>query len=116
MQPSNNARLKCFGSYVPLTNVVCVDTEQNIWKGERVVELGTSPDAMTTLYFSRDYNPEENEFDRMISEKIFPDASIIGFDFVLVPKDKMLFGYDPPSTIIKPFMDAGKRSPFMREP
>ena len=104
MQPSNNARIQSATTYLPVTNIVCVDEDQQIWKGDRVIEPGTPSDQYTIIYFSRKYDPENNDWDKINPEYEFTDEDIIGFKFLLIPKEKMLFGYDPPGTIIKPII------------
>lgn len=107
MEANNNSRIKCFGSYVPVTNITCIDEKQNIWKGDRVIEVATSPEAMLVIFFTR----EPSEIDNLIKEKTIYDDSVLGFPFTLIPKEKILFGYDPPSMIIKPKATT-KQSPF----
>ncbi len=118
--PINNARLKCFSDYTPIRDIEVVDTKQRIWKGNRVVELMTSPDAMMIIYFRRAEKMTEtsggcSEIEMMWPELHIKDESIMGYEFYLIPKVKMLFGYDPPSSIIvKAPMAVGKPGPFQR--
>lgn len=100
METLNSARLRCFGSYMPITNVILVDEDQQIWKGDRIIEVGSPIDVAETVYFSREYRPKTNELDRILTEKYFDDDSIIGTPFFLIPKEKILFGYDKPPTTI----------------
>ncbi len=116
--PISDARLKCFSDYTPLKDIEVVDTKQGIWKGSRVIEPGTSPDVMTIIYFRRSKTLDQNqlsEIEAMWPEIHIKDTSIMGYEFYLIPKVKMLFGYDPPSsTIIKAPMQMGKSGPFQR--
>jgi len=97
----NNARIKCFGGYIPIRDIEAIDTKQKIWKGKRIVEIGTPTDVLEELFFSRDYS-SDSEIDKLLCEKHIKDNSILGCEFWLIPKEKLLFGYDPPSTILKP--------------
>lgn len=112
----SDARLKCFSDYTPVRDIEVIDTKQHIWKGERVIEPWTDPNAMRTLYFRR---PKTADPDRLTElELLWPelhilDATIMGYEFWLIPKIKMLFGYDPPSSnIIKSPMQMKKQGPF----
>lgn len=98
----NNARIKCT-AWVPVKNVEVVDVKQRIFVGERVIELATMPNDLTTIYFYRVGNDDElGELDRLYPEFHFKSSKILGFEFWLVPKQRMLFLYDPPtSNIIK---------------
>ena len=102
MQPSNNARMHTVNTYFPVTNMVCVDEKQNIWKGERVVEQGTPDNVASIVFFSRTHDPENNDWDKINPPYEFKDTSIIGFKFWLIPKEKLLFGYDESATILRP--------------
>jgi len=107
MQPKNNARIKCVSIYAPIHNVVCVDEDQNIWKGERVIEEGTPIDFASIIYFSRSYYPDDYLNDKVFTEVEF-GPELLGFPFVLVPKEKILFSYDPPSIISRPDIKLSK--------
>ena len=119
----SDARLKCFSDYTPLRDIEIVDTKQGIWKGNRVIEPGTNPDMMTVIYFRRrdSRDPQRSsaaaptEIEAMWTELHIKDASIMGYEFYLIPKVKMLFGYDPPSsTILKAPMPVSESGPFHR--
>lgn len=105
-RPHDNAVLKCLSQYVPVVEPELVDAKQKIWKATRVLEPGTPDNAADTVYFTRRTVPQ-SDFDMMWPEVEIKDDRIIGVKFLLVPKDKMLFTYDPPSRIIK-------RAPIMR--
>ena len=113
MEPTNNARIKCMNLYFPVCNYSCVDVKQNIWKGERVIEPGTPSDQFTIIYFTRNTD-EENKLETLVPEYTFKNTKLIGFDFLLVSKERMLFGYDEPSPILKPNVRLVKPSPFNR--
>lgn len=106
-----DARMRCFGSYVPVKNIVIVDTKQKIWRGDRIVEPGTPEDAMMIVYFNRTFD-KDSDLDKLFHEYVFTDNTILGFEFWLIPKEKLLFGYDPPSSIIKPALKFAPGGPF----
>jgi hypothetical protein len=95
----NNARIKCSG-YIPIRNAVQLNNS-SLWKGKRVLEPGSPEDYFVEVIFSRDYNEEENDFDKIFKEHNM-DETLLGFSFIMVPKDKVVAFYDPPSMIAKP--------------
>ena len=100
MNKLNNAQIRCFGC-VAIYDYEIIDAKQKIWKGKLVTDLAaTSEDNI--VFFSRHYDRVNNDVDRMMQEYEIVNESIIGVKFLLVPKDKMLFAYQPPSTIIIP--------------
>jgi len=111
LQPQNNARIKCTNLYFAVTNLECIDEKSSIWKGERIIEPGTPSDVLLDVFFSRTYD-KDNAVDLMLHEHEITDTSIIGFKFWLIPKEKLLFGYDGPSTIIKAPIKLSKPSMF----
>ncbi len=109
MEPTNNSRIKCMSIYAPIYDYFVHDKKQGIWRGKRVVEPNTPVDVFTEIYFVRANNPlEPNE----IPEYEFKNKDLIGFPFLLIPKGNILFGYDAPSTILKPAIQLRKPSPF----
>ncbi len=100
------------GGYVPIKDVECVDESQHIWKG-RIVDHPNKAFQTEWVYFSREYLPAVNELDQIYKEKTFDDK-INGVPFLLVPKEKLLFGYFPPSIIHmpNPAMIGKQRRPF----
>ena len=104
--PMSDARMKCFSDYTPVRDIEIVNTKHQVWKGNRVIEEGTPEGVMTVLYFRRtkkgDYRrdnvPKPTELEALWPEIHIHDATIMGYDFWLIPKIKMLFVYDPPSS------------------
>lgn len=104
----NNARMATFGSYRAVFDVQCVDDGQKIWKGRPVIEermkkIGIPiPEDPGWIFFSREYDTRENknDWDLLYHEFIFPDEKILGVPFMLVPKEKLLFGYNEPTKSI----------------
>ena len=102
MTKLNDARLTVLGKYRAVYDIECVDEEKNIWKGKAYIEPTDrkTPAAMLATkhgfcFFSRHFDPN-NEWDVFYPEIEFKDESIIGVKFLLVPSEKLLFGYDPP--------------------
>lgn len=87
-------------SYIPIRDVELFDEKQNIWRG-KIVDHPDNKISSEFVYFWRFYSPEKNELDLMWPEFSF-DERINGHPFLLVPKEKVLFGYFPPSTIHLP--------------
>ena len=103
MEPSNDARLRASSLYAPICNYTKVktkDKKRNIWKGCRVIEPGSPKDQVLIIYFSREYHPNDYLNDKILTEIEFNGEEIIGFPFMLIPKEKILFSYDPPSALI----------------
>ncbi len=105
--PKDDAVIKCLSQYIPVVDPELVDAKQKLWKAERVLEPGTPDNAADIVYFSRRSVPD-NDFDKLWPEIEIKNERIIGKPFFLVPKDKLLFTYDPPSMIIK-------RAPIQRK-
>lgn len=119
--PISDARMKCFSDYTPVKDIEIVNTKHQVWKGKRVIEEGTPEGIMTVIYFrrrdkgdpQRSNVPKLTELETLWPEIHIHDATIMGYEFWLIPKIKMLFGYDPPSsTILKAPMSRKKPGPF----
>ena len=108
MIPTNNARVLTLNGYQMVTAVELVDAEQGIFKGEIVKQPEQKNSVGSTLFFRRD-SGVDTEFDSMWPYIDFKTTELIGFPFVLVPKEKILFIYDEPSVIIKPMIDTNPR-------
>jgi len=107
----NAARLISFGAYKMLYDIQPVDEGRRIWKGRPVIpaELSKMPGAPKSfkewVFFHRNYD-DRNDWDRLYKEFEFENEGIIGQKFIAIPKEKLLFAYDPPpSGILLP--DAG---------
>jgi len=99
----NQARMQSFGAYRAFYDIQPVDEEKKIWRGRPIIEasvqqkFGGTPEALQTgwVFFTREYD-DRNDWDRLYHEFWFEDARILGQPFLLVPKEKLLFGYNPP--------------------
>lgn len=105
----NNARIACYG-------FACIydyqKVEGDIWVGRVLIDRNLSAQKKLSqgqpIFFSRLYD-KENDQDRMLHEYDVKDEDIIGVPFLLVPSDKLLFLYEPPSTIVKAPLKISKR-------
>lgn len=111
----NAARFYSIGSYRGFYDIKCVDEKKQIWKGRPIIEpsMQKSPIAAklvsSWVFFTREYD-DRNDWDRLYHEHWFEDESILGQKFLLVPKEKILFAYEPPPTgilIIEPGVYGG---------
>jgi len=105
MSNLNNACIFTLGTYKAVYEIEEIDAKQKIWKGRPVsLPINDSkgkpkmmqPNLTSWLFFSRMFN-DENDWDRYYPEIVFDDESILGVPFLLVPKEKQLFGYEPPT-------------------
>jgi len=100
----SNARVYSFGAYRLLYDIQCVDEAKQVWRGRPVFEPqmtklpGFNQKAFDAswIFFSRRYD-SKNDWDRLYCE-IEMGAEWIGQPFVLVPKEKLLFAYEPAPT------------------
>lgn len=91
----NNARLQTFGGYVCIHSFVPVDPAKGIWKGIQLVQPDQRSEIFPYVYFSRNYMPETNDLDKVFPEVEWTDPELIGVPFLLVQKEKLLFGLVP---------------------
>ena len=105
MSKPNNACVFVTGKYRAIYAIEEVDAERKIWKGKPLplpIKQKSGPPSLTTpppnswTFFSRLYH-EENDWDRYYPEHEIVDESIAGVSFLLVPVEKILFGYEPPT-------------------
>jgi hypothetical protein len=98
------------GGYVPIRDVTTVDEEQQIARG-KIVDHPDKKIEVSYVYFSRQYLPEANELDQILTEKVFKAGVITDYELLLVPKEKLLFGWIPPGTIHLPTALMGRKKP-----
>lgn len=103
MSELNNAQIACINR-VAIYDYEIVDAEQQIWKGKPVLVKGAPVVEDAIVFFSRRYR-DDSDMDKMLEEYEMKNESLIGVKFLLVPREKLLFGYTPPSTIIRPDMN-----------
>ena len=87
----NAAQIVPMGGLVPIMDYELYNEELQIWKGKLCIPPGSG--APETIYFSRKYQPEINELDQIFVEIEIEDTDILGVPFIMVPKEKFLFGY-----------------------
>lgn len=98
----NNARLKTFGGYVIIHSIEAVNEELKIWRGVQLVEPERREELSPQIFFSRNYNTDINDLDKIFPEIVWDDCDLIGVPCLFVQKEKLLFGYEPSSIILKP--------------
>ena len=96
----NNSQIFPMGAQVPIMNYEVVDKKRFIWKGELILNINSKASDSKVIYFSREYQPEINELDKIFKEILFEDAELLGVPFLLVPKEKLLFAFEAGSNII----------------
>ena len=94
------ARIRTMNGLIPLKDIEEVDGVNKIWKGSIVKDADQSDTMGDTVYFSREYDREKNDLDRCLREHEVDN--VLDFKLFLIPKEKCMFIYEPPSTIIKP--------------
>jgi hypothetical protein len=87
----NNAQIVPMGSNIPIIEYEVYNSELQIWKGKLAIPPGSG--APDIIYFSRKYQPDINELDQIFVEIEIEDTDLLGVPFILVPKEKFLFGY-----------------------
>ena len=100
MTTLNNAQIQCLNG-TAVYDYELVDAEQKIWKG-KVICGGRGVEQGSTIYFSRHYDRKNSDLDKMIYEYEIENESLIGADFLIIPREKLMFLYTPPSTIVIP--------------
>lgn len=98
--PENKPIIMPLGGYIPIEDIEPVDEAQKIYKG-KVVDYPGRQANLDEVFFSRDYQPEHNELDQIFTEKTI-SAAVTGKPFLLVPKEKLLFGRFSPGLIALP--------------
>ena len=100
----NNARITGTRNYKILHSIEQV--EGTIWKGKIIQEMTSSPvdkrnqELAATrdwIFFSREYNPEKNEWDNVYHEHEIKNEDIFGLPVLIVPSEKIFFAYQPPT-------------------
>ena len=90
--------------YMGLYNIEPVDEKQAIFRGQLIPTSRRGQWANITdrdwIYFSRRYDPEGNDLDKVFIEEHYDD-SLTGFAFTLIPGNKIRMFYVPESSIIQ---------------
>ena len=98
-QKLNAGQVIMLGHYKAVYDIECVDKKQGIWKGIPVKDIKDRKEREPYVFFSRKYDTVNNDMDKILPELTFVGAKtkdILGVDFLLIPNDKILFGYEPP--------------------
>jgi hypothetical protein len=86
--------------YRCIRNVEVVDEENHISRGIMILPAN-APETVKRethgrwIYFSTTINPD-NDFDLIFPIIEWNNEDLFGVPFILVPKEKLLFAYDPP--------------------
>ena len=104
--PKFNAILYPTRNYIPVCRLVqlrqtMVSNGDTVWKGEILPSSVKDPNGPTTLYFLMSAKAE-TEFDKQWPIVQVLDESIAGEQFVLIPREKVLFSYAEASLIARP--------------
>lgn len=108
-KPNPKARMETFGGYKAVYDIQPLDEDQKIWRGRPVIEARggkSAPPGITAqmqrgwVIFSRRYD-DRSDWDRMYPE-ITLDDKLFGAPILLIPKEKLLFTYDEPTSIELP--------------
>jgi len=102
----SQARFSSLGSYKALYDYERVDAvyegaPMEVWRGRVMIEpqMDNVPGMKKKvdtgwIFFTREYD-DRNDWDRLYHEIEF-NEELFGIPFILVPKEKLLFAYDPP--------------------
>jgi hypothetical protein len=96
--PVQPARIRTFNKLIALRDIE--QYKDDIWKGTIIKDISQEDSLGDTIYFSRAYDRENNDLDRILNEYAFED--VLDYPFWLVPMEKCLFIYEPPSNILLP--------------
>ncbi len=97
----NNARMTIINRHVPVTNIEPYDIKQGVYFGDVVADTSEHANMdYSVVYFSDHYDPEKNDYDRVLTTFAFKD-DLLGVSFRLIPLQKILFGFDPATKGIK---------------
>lgn len=108
MLATNNASILPMNGYMAVGNVEMTDTKNNVFRGEIVRNRDQNEIKAKWVYFRRDSGVDV-EFDQMWPYMDFESEDLLGFPFLLVPKEKILFFYNEPSFIIQPIVEKKRR-------
>jgi len=99
----NNAQLGIMNKSFPVVDWEIYDVKQEIWRG-RILEQTEQEKNLgggnIQIFFSRSVD-KDSEYDRLLKMYEFSDE-LVGVPFLLVPKEKVLFVYQPASHIMIP--------------
>lgn len=111
MPEPNNAQISVDRNYFAVIDIEPYSIDQKIFRGKILphqLKYLKNKNERDYVYFSRDYNPDTNDIDKVFTEKKFDD-SLAGIPFTLVPANKVLTFYTPESLIQTVVSDDQKR-------
>ena len=90
--------------FMPLYNIEPYSEEQQIYRGQLIPLARKGQFALiddrSWVYFSRRYDPDANDMDKIFIEEEYDD-SLTGTAFTLIPGNKVRMFYIPESKIIQ---------------
>lgn len=97
------AMLQVQAEFFALYDIEPYDIDQKLYKGKMIEQCRVEQFANVTdnvdFFFSRDYQPDANDMDKIFKEIKFSE-DLIGTEFTLVPGNKIRLFYLP-ETLIK---------------
>ena len=103
-QTLNNARITGTKNYRVLHSIELV--EGTIWKGKIIQQMISDPRGARAqelaatrdwVFFSREYDKEKNDWDNVYHEHEIKNEEVFGLPVLIVPIEKLLFSYQPPT-------------------
>jgi hypothetical protein len=110
-----NAFIRPFNRLVAVTNVEVFDEKLSIWRGDIIKNADQKDTLGKEIFFSRSYDKDANELDMCLNEYEITDEDVIGFPFLLIPSEKILFAYEK-GTLIQIPRGIGKKLGRGRRP
>lgn len=99
-----SCKLEIQREFMGLYEIEPVCMEQQIFRGKLIPTSRTGQWAQITdrdwIYFSRRYDAEHNDLDKVFIEEHYGDE-LTGYEFTLIPGNKIRMFYVPESSIIK---------------
>jgi len=107
------ARIRPFNNLIPLKQIEQVDGD--LWRGKLIKTPSMKEEAFEGdfIFFWRNYDPANNDIDKYCQEyEIKGSNKTLPQTFILVPKEKCLFLWEAPSTIIRPEVNTRPKRRF----
>lgn len=98
--PGTRAQIMAMNNFIPVVDCVESETQPGLWRGFVCRDAFQAKMLGEQVYFSKTLDPN-NDLDKCLCFIEITDESILGYPFLLIPKEKCLFLYAPPSGIIR---------------
>ena len=103
--------LEVQAEYMGLCEIEPFDVEEKLYKGKLIETSRVGRWSKITdrdlVIFSRDYDPDVNDMDKIFKETKIND-NLLGYEFVMIPLNKVRMFYTPASSVIKLVNTSGK--------